>query len=95
MSDLTTRDLYFAPVTEPITFAELMGEHKPTGWPGRVPDPQEQRTQAIIRERNRRIDAEQALRTLQKAVIAHMDAIPRKNRRKADKALYKLVSLED
>lgn len=76
------------PDTEPVTVAELVDEPAPYQWGSRYPPPDQQRTQALIRERNRRVDAQSAYEALRRAVEAHRAAIPARNLRNADRALY-------
>lgn len=58
--------------TEPLTVADILGEPEPprTDWIAR------QRAEALVRERGRRVDAQDALSRLLRAVEAHREAIP-------------------
>lgn len=80
--------------TAPLTVAEIVGEPPPAPadrWRSRLPTPHAQRLEALIRERARRVDAQDALRRLVTAVEAHREAIPARNRRKADRALWDVL----
>lgn len=73
--------------TEPLTVADILGEPEPprTDWIAR------QRAEALVRERGRRVDAQDALSRLLRAVEAHREAIPARNARKADRTLWETL----
>jgi len=75
----------------PITVAEIMGEPEPWQHPKRTDWIARQRTEALIRERNRRVDAQDALNRLLRAVEAHRVAVPPRNARKADRTLWETL----
>lgn len=78
--------------TEPLTVAEIMGEFPPPDrWRSRLPTPHAQRLDALVRERGRRVDAQDALRRLVRAVEAHRGSVPPRNRRDADRALWDVL----
>lgn len=79
--------------TAPLTVAEIVGEPdpEPQRWRSRLPDPHAQRLDALVRERGRRVDAQDALRRLVRAVEAHRGSVPPRNRRDADRALWDVL----
>lgn len=79
--------------TEPLTVADIVGEPEPERerWRSRLPDPHAQRLDALIRERGRRVNAQDALRRLVRAVEAHRGSVPPRNRRDADRALWAVL----